>query len=275
MAQFAGDAAPVVALMVNPHNDPHDDRLFEVITDEDEAELLARIAVDQDEGEDGETINDPPPLPPEVMAVRQHWRKIRIEVMRAMRAVKRTTDELRFMIVTQVDVGGDIPDDVAEVWGWTAELDGHDGTPVDFIVEKLEGMSADELGQLLMAFHLDMSCLHDNDERLSLAATYGVDVVALAAEPDPDDDEDDEPNKLVVQPSAATQGDTTMALDLGEPDQPQASAKPLARPGSVKYRNAETGETWSGRGLQPKWIQVAIASGKTLADFAVEVAEAA
>ena len=36
-----------------------------------------------------------------------------------------------------------------------------------------------------------------------------------------------------------------------------------------KYRNAATGETWTGRGLKPKWIQAAIAAGKTLEDFAI------
>lgn len=35
----------------------------------------------------------------------------------------------------------------------------------------------------------------------------------------------------------------------------------------IKYRDAATGETWSGRGLQPKWIKAALAKGKTLADF--------
>jgi DNA-binding protein H-NS len=36
-----------------------------------------------------------------------------------------------------------------------------------------------------------------------------------------------------------------------------------------KYRNAATGETWSGRGLQPNWLKAAIASGKKLSDFAL------
>ena len=36
-----------------------------------------------------------------------------------------------------------------------------------------------------------------------------------------------------------------------------------------KYRNAATGETWTGRGLQPKWVQAAVASGKKLEDFAI------
>ena len=45
---------------------------------------------------------------------------------------------------------------------------------------------------------------------------------------------------------------------------PSAGAKVPA-----KYRNTTTGETWSGRGLQPKWLKAAVAAGKTLGDFAV------
>lgn len=36
-----------------------------------------------------------------------------------------------------------------------------------------------------------------------------------------------------------------------------------------KYRNAATGDTWSGRGLQPNWLKAALASGRTLDDFKV------
>lgn len=36
-----------------------------------------------------------------------------------------------------------------------------------------------------------------------------------------------------------------------------------------KYRDPATGNTWSGRGLQPNWLKSALASGKSLADFAV------
>lgn len=38
---------------------------------------------------------------------------------------------------------------------------------------------------------------------------------------------------------------------------------------AAKYRNAATGDTWSGRGLQPKWLKAALASGKKIDDFAV------
>jgi DNA-binding protein H-NS len=36
-----------------------------------------------------------------------------------------------------------------------------------------------------------------------------------------------------------------------------------------KYRNKATGETWSGRGLQPRWLKAALAGGKKLSDFAI------
>ena len=36
-----------------------------------------------------------------------------------------------------------------------------------------------------------------------------------------------------------------------------------------KFRNPETGDTWSGRGLQPKWLKSALAGGKQLSDYAV------
>lgn len=36
----------------------------------------------------------------------------------------------------------------------------------------------------------------------------------------------------------------------------------------AKYRDA-AGNTWSGRGLQPKWLRAALAGGKKLADFAL------
>jgi DNA-binding protein H-NS len=36
-----------------------------------------------------------------------------------------------------------------------------------------------------------------------------------------------------------------------------------------KYRDTSTGDTWSGRGLQPKWLKQALASGKSISDFAL------
>lgn len=38
---------------------------------------------------------------------------------------------------------------------------------------------------------------------------------------------------------------------------------------AAKYRNPATGDTWSGRGLQPNWLKAALASGKKIEDFAL------
>ncbi|KNZ33177.1 MAG: histone family protein nucleoid-structuring protein H-NS [Methylibium sp. NZG] len=38
---------------------------------------------------------------------------------------------------------------------------------------------------------------------------------------------------------------------------------------AVKYRNAATGDTWSGRGLQPKWLKAALAAGRKIDEFSV------
>lgn len=58
-----------------------------------------------------------------------------------------------------------------------------------------------------------------------------------------------------------------------------AGRTPSARPASPgpkaggkvapKYRNGATGETWTGRGLQPKWLKAALASGAKLEDFTI------
>ena len=36
-----------------------------------------------------------------------------------------------------------------------------------------------------------------------------------------------------------------------------------------KYRNKATGDTWTGRGLQPKWLRAALAGDAKLSDFVI------
>jgi DNA-binding protein H-NS len=47
------------------------------------------------------------------------------------------------------------------------------------------------------------------------------------------------------------------------------SAKRAGAKVPPKYRDAATGNTWSGRGLQPKWLRAALASGKKIGDFTI------
>lgn len=37
---------------------------------------------------------------------------------------------------------------------------------------------------------------------------------------------------------------------------------------AAKYVNKDTGEYWTGRGLQPKWLRAKLEAGAELADFA-------
>ncbi|MEO8524974.1 MAG: H-NS histone family protein [Caldimonas sp.] len=57
--------------------------------------------------------------------------------------------------------------------------------------------------------------------------------------------------------------------DLGGKTAPKAKSAGGTGKVAAKYRNASTGESWSGRGLQPRWLKAALASGKKLTDFAL------
>jgi DNA-binding protein H-NS len=54
-----------------------------------------------------------------------------------------------------------------------------------------------------------------------------------------------------------------------------SGAKPARKSGAptgkvaAKYRDQATGDTWSGRGLQPNWLKAALAAGRSLDDFKV------
>jgi DNA-binding protein H-NS len=50
---------------------------------------------------------------------------------------------------------------------------------------------------------------------------------------------------------------------------PRAATGKAVSKVAAKYRDAVTGNTWSGRGLKPNWLKAALDGGKTLADFAV------
>jgi DNA-binding protein H-NS len=60
--------------------------------------------------------------------------------------------------------------------------------------------------------------------------------------------------------------------DIGAKPASTGRPAPASKPASkvaVKYRDSSTGQTWTGRGLQPTWLKSALASGRSLSDFAV------
>lgn len=61
-------------------------------------------------------------------------------------------------------------------------------------------------------------------------------------------------------------------VTLAELGAPRKAGRPAGKPTrkvAAKYRDAATGNSWSGRGLQPNWLKAALASGRTLEEFAV------
>ena len=56
-----------------------------------------------------------------------------------------------------------------------------------------------------------------------------------------------------------------------KPGKEVKAAKPAKarKPVAAKFRNAETGETWSGRGKAPKWLMAMEAAGRKREEFAV------
>lgn len=38
---------------------------------------------------------------------------------------------------------------------------------------------------------------------------------------------------------------------------------------AIKYRDAATGDSWTGRGLKPRWLQAQLAAGRKIEEFAV------
>jgi DNA-binding protein H-NS len=71
-----------------------------------------------------------------------------------------------------------------------------------------------------------------------------------------------------VKSLMAEYGLTLADLNGASPRIGNPGKKPASKV-AAKYINQATGETWSGRGLKPKWLTAALSGGGSLADFAV------
>lgn len=72
-----------------------------------------------------------------------------------------------------------------------------------------------------------------------------------------------------VRALMAEQGLTAADLVAKAPGTPRAATGTTGRKVAAKYRDPATGQTWTGRGLKPKWLAQALENGKTLQDFAL------
>jgi len=59
------------------------------------------------------------------------------------------------------------------------------------------------------------------------------------------------------------------AAKSAKPAKAKATPAKARKPVAAKYRNAETNETWSGRGKPPKWLKALEAAGRKREEFLV------
>ena len=82
----------------------------------------------------------------------------------------------------------------------------------------------------------------------------------------------EERSSAIAQAKALMSQYNLTVADLGSKSTTSSSRSSGPRAGgkvAAKYRDPETGREWTGRGLKPKWVVAALASGKSLADLAV------
>ena len=55
----------------------------------------------------------------------------------------------------------------------------------------------------------------------------------------------------------------------GGPRAKRTSAPKTTGKVAPKYRNTATGDTWTGRGLQPKWLKALLTTGRKIEEFKI------
>ena len=123
-----------------------------------------------------------------------------------------------------------------------------DRTSASDVISLLDGLTADDLDKVIAAAEQHRDAMRENartallEEFRTRAKALGIsleDILAASRE----------------ESGGATRG---RSARKGTPSHPPR----------VKYRNPETGETWSGRGRMPKWLGLAEQQGRSREEFA-------
>lgn len=200
------------------------------------------------------------------------WKEARAQVLTKLLSQSRTVDELRMMAKREVLMAD------GDLGLISSLLLGVDEFSEEDMLSWCESATPDQLSGMLAAIGVDyflLSTPWTRDgarRRLQLAETYGIRALDFAS--------------ASAAPTQAHQEqqanlDSTSGPDRDDEDDEEEVSEPAVKPAAkgsknppVRYRNPATGETWSGRGLQPKWLKAAIAAGNKLTDYAVEAATA-
>ena len=75
--------------------------------------------------------------------------------------------------------------------------------------------------------------------------------------------------KALMAEHGLTLADLSARAPAAAPKTKAAGPAKVAAKVAVKYRDSATGDTWTGRGLKPKWLRARLEAGSQLSDFAV------
>lgn len=188
---------------------------------------------------------------------------------------ERTAHDLYLVAATAFKgVEWDEKDLIAERWGFKDREE---------FEETIGQLSVAKLNRLVMEcaviedVHVNAYSVDSKpDKLLAMAKRLGVSLAPPSAPAST-------PSPAALAPADSREADadaSALAEDMATADAakaastPKPAARAQAKSKTVSYRNAATGETWSGRGLQPKWLKAAIAGGAKLTDFEIQAGSA-
>ncbi len=190
------------------------------------------------------------PMTAEEAAAYDNWPKIERAILKALAARPRTLDELRYVVAYEARCSDMAPDAAVEALGLTDEMERANEEAgleaAEWLISKLPDLGGDQLAVLLLGYAIDYTLSTGGHRptlaaRVAMARAYGINPLDPAAPP--------------AEP-APTPSTAARAQEKGARD--------------VRYRNAATGETWSGRGQVPKWLRAKLDDGAQLSEFAVQ-----
>lgn len=97
------------------------------------------------------------------------------------------------------------------------------------------------------------------EEVRSLMARYGLTLADVAA------------GRRAAKPASTSTADAASGKPAKDPKPAGRKGRPLGKV-APKYRDPQTGSTWSGRGLKPRWLSAALAAGRSLDEFRLAAA---
>lgn len=209
-----GAAAPTTKLLIQEEAG----RATELITSDDYHELRRRLNPEQGQASTRTTpaAHQPPPWKSELHErCFQHRMDIKHACMKAALTSHRNGEELRWILASQLEIAGDVPDMIVDHFGWREQVAAQDLPSYqmgDWVaVHLVPSLTTDQCAAALVCLLLSDAPFggpfdekrNEYIERLMVMAdNYGVEIPELQASPADDDDDDTEQDDAMAHADA-------------------------------------------------------------------------